>query len=100
MPASISGDTIVCEPLIENGQVKEVRVRWEKPWNGVKPDEYLIWEHLAYKEFTSTDASVVLSHRNYNPDSTLELYIRWLKNGVKGSYSEKKKCPLKPVPEV
>lgn len=94
-PAAIDGGTVTCVPTIENGQVKQVLVKWDAPWNGVNPDEYLIWEHIAYQEFTSTVPSITLKHANYKVDTVLEIYVRTLKNGVKSSYSEKKQCTLK-----
>jgi hypothetical protein len=72
-----------------------VRVTWNAPWNGVKVDQYLVWEHLSYTEYPATTESITIEHQSYQPGATLQIWVRSVYQGKKGAYSDKVDCQLK-----
>lgn len=91
-PAPIDLSSIKCNA---DGKSNSVTVDWTAPWNGVAPDYYSVWEHIAFKEFLSNTTSIVLQNSVYKPGIVLQIWVRPMMNGWTGKYSSKFECTVK-----
>ncbi|KAI3640108.1 hypothetical protein MIR68_000986 [Amoeboaphelidium protococcarum] len=94
LPSMINENSITCSLVYTGSYVKGVLVEWAEPWNGIKPDKYSIWEHLAYKEFFTDTNKIMLEHPYYKEGSELGIYVRSIKNDIVGKYSGRHDCKI------
>jgi protein O-mannose beta-1,4-N-acetylglucosaminyltransferase len=94
MPSPVLEKTITCSVVFHDKTIDSVLIKWDEPWNGVRPDKYSIWEHIAYREFFSETNSISIKSPKYTEGTQLEIWVRPVKNGVSGRYSDKHLCIL------
>jgi protein O-mannose beta-1,4-N-acetylglucosaminyltransferase len=90
-PSTIDSKSIKVIPVYEKDSkvVQNVQLKWAAPWNGVVPEKYSIWEHIAHKEFTSATPFLEMQSSLYKVGTKLEIWIRTVNAGVVGKYSDK-----------
>jgi len=66
-------------------------VHWDAPWNGVRVDWYLVWDHVTFKEYKTKETFLRIEHENTQQST---VWVRSETNGIISAYSKKTECKL------
>ena len=96
-PTYIDGATVRCTAVAKDDKIVGVRITWKAPWNGVRVEEYNVWEHLAFTETSTKTTFAYLTSPKYVDGADIGVYVRTVSdNGAtKGPYCGKMICTLK-----
>lgn len=91
-PATVTN--IMCKIIYNDKKIKAVRIEWSPPWNKVNVDAYVIWEHLTFKEYETQTNFMEIESPLIQPGKTLEIWVKWVRNGKHSSFSQKRICEI------
>ena len=93
-PSIIPETSIVCALVYTGTKIEGIRLTWDEPWNGIKPDKYSIWEHLSYQEYFSDTNSIMIKSAKFVEGAEVQVWIRSVYKGMSSRYSDKHTCTI------
>lgn len=81
-PSAVESGSVGCHFLDNN----KLKLTWDAPWNGGRPQGYSIWDHNSFREYLTTETSLTLT---IDPTKVTQVWIRPSRDDWRGKYTSR-----------